>query len=88
MKYSVNFRFTISEFLFYAIMSHKNRAHPDPGWKKSGRVGPPQCRPLIMTSNDFWGIFFHRFRIAADAEPWEPENTPSRQLWRNGRLRV
>ena len=36
-----------------------------------------QCIKLM------WGIFFHRFGIAANAEPCEPENTPSR---RNGRL--
>ena len=24
----------------------ENRAHPDPGWKKSGRVWPPECRSL------------------------------------------
>ena len=35
-------------------------------------------------------IFFqiHRFWITVNAEPWEPENTPSRQSWRNGRLKV
>ena len=37
---------------------------------------------------DLWGIFFHRFGLAADAEPWELETTPSRQLWYYGRLRV
>ena len=37
---------------------------------------------------DLWGILFHRFGVAAKAEPCEPKNTLSRQLWRNGRLRV
>ena len=32
--------------------------------------------------------FFSRFGIAANAEPWEPENTPSRQLRHKGRLWV
>ena len=34
------------------------------------------------------GIFFHRFGVGVNTEPWEPENTPSCPLWRNGRLRV
>ena len=33
-------------------------------------------------------LFFHRFGIAVNTGPWEPENTPIGQLWRNGRLRV
>ena len=35
-----------------------------------------------------WGVFFHRIGIAANAEPRGPENNRSRQLRRNGRLRV
>ena len=39
---------------------------------------------------DLCGIFLNNFGIiiAANAEPPEPGNTPRRQLWRNGRLRV
>ena len=37
---------------------------------------------------DLLGTFFHRFGMAVNAEPWEPENTLSRKLWRNRRLRV
>ena len=28
-----------------------DRAHPDPGWKKSGQVGPPKSRPLSENRN-------------------------------------
>ena len=35
-----------------------------------------------------WGKLFHRFELAVKAEPWEPKTNPTRQLWRNGRLRV
>ena len=34
-----------------------------------------------------WYIF-HRFRIPANAESWQPENTPRRQLLRNEHLRL
>ena len=34
------------------------------------------------------GLSFHLLEIAVNVEAREPENFPSRQIWRNERLRV
>ena len=37
---------------------------------------------------DFWGIFFHRFGIAVNAEPWQLKNRPMANYGATGALEL
>ena len=44
---------------------------------------------LLNPSYTNYGLYFFRhYDIAFNAEPWELKNISSRQLWRDGRLRI